>query len=120
MSEPVPVIDNPSQFELNPEFMKIVHKIIGENITNEKLFGPIINVNKDANMFYSIYDLRAPPAYGRIPEVEDTLGMVEIRNGSIVAGSYDPNSMYRPVSSYGFITLPDGITDLVRDALENK
>lgn len=117
-SEPCQTIENPSLFNLNRDFMRVVHRVIGENITDEHIFGSMIQVAADGNLFYSLYDLRAPPAYGRIPEVEDTLGMIEIRNGQVVRGSYEANNMYRPVSSYGFITLPDKLNELVRDELE--
>lgn len=127
-------VDN-SQFinsVLFPTLSKHVHECAEYNRLAE---GELFNGGSTLH----IYDLRAPPPYGRIPEVQDILGTVrlqeaehfedgseESRQGKvykvspIVPGSFEPNPMYRILTMNGFIHLSDLLQKKVAKICRNE
>ncbi|KAK9246831.1 hypothetical protein V1506DRAFT_533877 [Lipomyces tetrasporus] len=104
-------------FRPNPAFLPIMHAAVAENIANDQLFVSIAATYPDNYM--AIYDLRNPPVYGRIPEVQDILGMVRVDSeGAIVPGTYEKNSMYRLVTNDGVCRFSDYLLAKIREACE--
>ncbi|KAK9366064.1 hypothetical protein V1509DRAFT_649060 [Lipomyces kononenkoae] len=104
-------------FRPNPAFLPIMHAAVSENIVNDKLFISIAATYQ--NNYMAIYDLRNPPVYGRIPEVQDILGMVRVDSeGAIVPGAYEKNSMYRLVTNDGICRFSDYLVGKIRQACE--
>lgn len=124
-AEPYRIPDPPSVFAANPLFVHLLLDTVAETVHN----CPVYNGIAEGELFYGgatlhIYDLRAPPPYGRIPDVQDILGTVRIQQPvhndgpnvplnkkykvpAIVPGSFEPNSMYRLLTRNGFFTLSD-------------
>ncbi|RKP10889.1 hypothetical protein THASP1DRAFT_12196, partial [Thamnocephalis sphaerospora] len=50
-------------------------------------------------------DERNPAPWGRIPDAEDIIGSVEVRDGLILPGSFQPMPVHRLVSSNGVFLL---------------
>ncbi|KAK9240454.1 hypothetical protein V1525DRAFT_370113 [Lipomyces kononenkoae] len=104
-------------FRPNPAFLPIMHAAVCQNIANDKLFTSIAATYP--NNYMAIYDLRNPPVYGRIPEVQDILGMVRVDSeGTIVPGAYEKNNMYRLVTNDGICRFSDYLVDKIRQACE--
>lgn len=102
--EPEILITRPDDFNENPEFWRRAGHIIRDLIHEDPSYSDLVAAETRTQYFH-IYDQRLPPLFGRIPEVEDILGTVELELEleftKIVPGSFEPNSMYRPVTQYG-------------------
>lgn len=138
-------IPAPVTFSDNKEFIK---SILEPTLMNYVHMCPLYNQLAEGELFYGgttlhIYDLRGPPMYGRIPDVQDIIGTVRIQqpvhkdlkslpgkqetvneDGSsniyetpaIIPGSFEYNSMYRLLTTNGFIYLSDYLHKKVADA----
>ncbi|KAK9432249.1 hypothetical protein V1505DRAFT_354085 [Lipomyces doorenjongii] len=105
-------------FRPNLAFLPIMHTAVAENIMNDQLFISIAATYPDNYM--AIYDLRNPPVYGRIPEVQDILGMVRVDSeGAILPGTYEKNNMYRLVTNDGICRFSDYLLGKIRRACED-
>ncbi|VVT58875.1 uncharacterized protein SAPINGB_P006428 [Magnusiomyces paraingens] len=110
----------PSQFYANPTFLNLLKDTLTHHIHE----CPTYNSLAEGELFIGgstlhIYDLRAPPPYGRIPDVQDIIGTVRIQEPvhgeginkyevpPIVPGSFEPNDMYRVLTRNGFMTLSE-------------
>ncbi|ODV97866.1 hypothetical protein PACTADRAFT_47712 [Pachysolen tannophilus NRRL Y-2460] len=81
-------------FKENKKFLEILHRLIGNRVQED--FAYKVEAGTHANSFLPIYDFRAPPAYGRTPEVYNVFGYVHVNeSGEMVPGSYEINQMYR-------------------------
>lgn len=102
--EPEILIPKPDDFRENPEFWRSAGQIIRDTIHKDPFYCDLVAAETRTPYFH-IYDQRLPPVFGRIPEVEDILGTVELDSKAeftkIVPGSFEQNSMYRPVTKYG-------------------
>ncbi len=98
-------------------FLDILHNVLLNNIHNDSIFSSLaINFK---TQFMPIYDLRNPPNYGRIPEIDDIFGYVWIdKDGNIVKDTYAKNDNYRLVNSNGGINLTDDMNKLVKEECE--
>ncbi|KAK9471734.1 uncharacterized protein V1510DRAFT_419470 [Dipodascopsis tothii] len=104
-------------FEPNPAFLPLVHATLAAHVAQDRFWVSLAVPYPDNYM--PIYDLRAPPVHGRIPDVEDIFGMVRVDGaGAIVPGSYERNTMYRPVSPAGLCQFSEDMLPLVRRACE--
>jgi hypothetical protein len=63
-------------------------------------------------------DERAIPPAGRIGETEDLIGSVFVKDGKVVADTYDAQPAYRLVTSNGPLILPRGLDTYVIETLE--
>ncbi|BEI84067.1 hypothetical protein CcaverHIS002_0406710 [Cutaneotrichosporon cavernicola] len=68
--------------------------------------------------YMTLTDERAVPPQGRIGETEDLIGSVFVKDGKIVASTYEPFPSYRLVTSNGVLTLSDGLDKHVLAFLE--
>lgn len=104
-----------------PEFLKIAQSTIGQYIDQCPYYSHLAEAQAgEEDLYFHVFDLRAPPPAGRIPYVEDILGTVRLQDGKIVVGSYEPNWMYRVVTHSGVFTISDFLTKKVRKALEDE
>jgi hypothetical protein len=115
-------ISKPSSFNENPAFSKLLHQVLADHVEEcptVKSLAQGVNLVGETN-FFNVYDFRCPPPSGRIPYVEDTLGMVSLDKNGMKHRSYEPNPMYRPVASSGILTLSDYLNDKLRVVCEKQ
>ncbi|BEI91851.1 uncharacterized protein CcaverHIS019_0406710 [Cutaneotrichosporon cavernicola] len=108
-----------SDFEENPAFRIVLHAAIKDGL--EK--GADERIMYEAEMrpgdgYMTLTDERAVPPQGRIGETEDLIGSVFVKDGKIVASTYEPFPSYRLVTSNGVLTLSDGLDKHVLAFLE--
>jgi hypothetical protein len=114
-------LPNIELFEESPEFIAKAQTVIKDHIQDCPIFAPLASsTGSDFTMYFHIYDLRAPPPFGRIPEVEDIMGTVRVEHGKMIPESYEPNKMYRPVTACGVFTVSDYLNEKVRQACEDR
>lgn len=110
----------PSQFESNPNFSPLLWKVLESHIHECPMFQSFGKAEAKSTTFFSVYDFRNPPTYGRIPEVEDIFGTVRLDKTGIVQGSFERNTMYRPATTTGFIQLTDLLHEKLKASCEAK
>lgn len=120
------VIPPPQKYSDEPGFIKLLAQVGAESFHQADVYKSIAEgeVFREGTTLH-IYDLRDPPPYGRIPLVQDIVGMVRIQSpdadkgvGPIIAKSFEYNPMYRPLSMNGFINVGDFVNDKLRKACE--
>lgn len=67
-----------------------------------------------------INDERNPPPWGRIAYPEDIIGSVEIKDGVIQKGTYQPMPAHRLMTRHGIFKLSDTLTNLVVNEAKKK
>lgn len=67
-----------------------------------------------------IGDERNPPAWGRINFPEDIIGSVELSNGTIKEGTYQPMPAHRIMTNSGIFQLSEPLTKCVVEAAKKK
>lgn len=112
-----PIIANPQLFEENPDFWPVASEILRQHVHLDEAYGDLVAAETRTRYFH-IYDFRLPPMFGRIPEVEDILGTVELdiqpRETTIIPMSFQPNAMYRPLTRYGAMLLAPYSHEMIR------
>lgn len=102
----------PAGFTASPTFLLHLHERLGVNVYSDFPF--MAEAQAQPGCFMPIFDFRAPPPYGRIPEVDNVFGYVLVGNdGVMVPGLYEPNAMYRVVNSDGVIMLSDHMQEKI-------
>lgn len=113
------LLKDPSKFVENRDFWPVASRALATHIHECPTFNSMASVENRTHFFH-IYDLRAPPSVGRIPEVEDILGTAEIEYGKgIIPGTFECNTMYRPVTRMGAMLLSPEMTSAVCKAVES-
>lgn len=117
----------PNQFDSNPDFITLLHKTFNDHVHGCPVLGPMAEAEASkSSAFFHCHDLRCPPQYGRIAEVEDIIGTIRVawneklRNGKIIQGSYEPNTMYRLVSTNGILQTSDYMGQKLLEACEGE
>lgn len=114
--EPEVLLQKPDAFTENPQFWPRAAALLKQHIHECPVYSDLA-AGETRTQFFHIYDLRLPPVFGRIPEVEDILGTVELRveDGAarIVPYSFQENSMYRPVTQYGGMLVSPHMFDML-------
>lgn len=122
----ITVIPPPQKFVDNSEFTKLLGKVTTESICSSDLYNSLAEAEgfRHGTTFH-VYDMREPPPYGRIPQVQDIIGMVLIQQPNrdenipaIVPNSFEFNPMYRPLSMNGFVNMGDYMNKKLRLACE--
>jgi hypothetical protein len=67
-----------------------------------------------------IGDERNPPAWGRINCPEDIIGSVELKDGHIKEGTYQPMPAHRMITNDGIFRLSEPLTKCVVEAAKKK
>ncbi|GAA5894808.1 hypothetical protein JCM5296_007588 [Sporobolomyces johnsonii] len=118
---------SPRYFDDNPDFLKLVHEVLKENIhddpwlqTQAKGMSGAIDGAEGVETYIHITDFRNPPEAGRTPSPQDILASVLVsRTGELVPSSYEPNYVaYRLVTEDGLMRLPEGLMDKLREACQ--
>ncbi|CAG8550409.1 11298_t:CDS:2 [Acaulospora morrowiae] len=93
-------------FKENKKFEKFLHQVIADNVATADLqLQALAKYQKDG--WLNIADARDPPPWGRIPFPEDIFGVVQVRNGKIVPGTYQSMPTHRILTSKGLFILSD-------------
>ncbi|KAK9462983.1 uncharacterized protein V1516DRAFT_689858 [Lipomyces oligophaga] len=106
-----------TEFKAQNGFLQLMHETLREQVHDDKYFNSLAASYGEGYM--AIYDMRAPPTYGRVPEVSDTFGLVLVKQGNIVPKSYEANNFYRLLSPDGVCMFTDWMYKRVRKACEN-
>lgn len=104
----------PPDFIENPNFWNHVDEVLAKHAHED----PDLQAQAAAQRsgWMNIVDCRNPPPLGRAGEPEDILGFVEVRDKLIQPGSFQSNSMHRPVTTKGLFQLPQYLqTKLVEE-----
>lgn len=116
------VIPKPQDFQINPVFSRILQSIVAKNIHKSEIYTGLAEGERfQGGSTFHVYDMRDPPPYGRIPEVQDIVGTVRLEEEGkevIVPDSFEFNPMYRVLSMYGFVNLGDELNMKLRKACE--
>jgi hypothetical protein len=110
---------DPKTFIQNETFETFLHTVIGKSIINDSTTQILANEQKTG--WLNIPDTRCFVPWGRIPEVEDILGSVQLSEdapGTMVPGSYQRNTMHRLVSLNGLFRLPEIVQKELVEALK--
>lgn len=93
-------------FKLNPQFLPIFQDLISEKIYRD--FSFIMEASINANSFMPIYDFRDIPRYGRIPEIDNVFGYLQVdKDGQMLKDSYQRNDLYQVYNHHGLPVLSD-------------
>lgn len=115
------MIDKPQLFEENPDFWPRAAAALKQHIHDDPVYGDLVAAETRTQYFH-IYDFRLPPMFGRIPEVEDILGTVELaindKETTIVPQSFEPNAMYRPLTRFGAMLLAPYSHEIIANATQ--
>jgi hypothetical protein len=92
----------PEVFARNKVFVDFLHKVIARHAPNAPACQA--EATKLGNGWIYIIDQRTPTPGGPVPP-EDILGAIEVKNGTIVEGSYQASPNHRILSQRGFFRL---------------
>ncbi|GAA5972948.1 hypothetical protein JCM21900_006488 [Sporobolomyces salmonicolor] len=118
---------SPRYFDDNPDFLKLVHEVLRENVHDDpwlqaqaKGMSGAIDGAEGVETYIHITDFRNPPEAGRTPSPQDILASILVsRTGELVPASYEPNYVaYRLVTEDGLMRLPEGLMDKLREACQ--
>ncbi|CCH42009.1 hypothetical protein BN7_1548 [Wickerhamomyces ciferrii] len=102
------VINSDNFISTNPEFLKLLHQVIKDNIHDDFTYS--IESNSYADEHLPVYDLRKIPNYQRQPEIEDVFGYVRVDSeGGIMNETYQINDFYKIVNVDGPLKLSEKI-----------
>lgn len=100
-------------FVPNPQFLPKLQDLIGHKIYDDFTF--LMEASVNANSFMPIYDMRNVPRYGRIPEIDNVYGYLQVDElGKMIGQTYQANDMYLLFNADGLITLSDFLLEEVR------
>jgi hypothetical protein len=90
---------SPESFRPNPAFVRLLHRVIAEDGPQVEEMDAWAKRNRQGWLY--VIDARAPEGPNGRVLPEDIVGAFEVRDGAIVAGSYQPNPNYRVVTRHG-------------------
>jgi hypothetical protein len=108
---------SPSAFRKNPVFVDFLHGFIEEHLPNDPLF--IAEARRVGDGWVAVIDQRTPTPGGHVPP-EDILGVVEVRSGEVVRGSYRRSEKHVLLSHKGFFQLGKDMNAALRRALVTR
>lgn len=74
----------------------------------------------DISRWLHIGDERNPPAWGRINFPEDIIGSVQLKDGHIQEGTYQPMPTHRIITNDGIFRLSEPLKNCVVEAAKKK
>ncbi|CAG8473283.1 10349_t:CDS:2 [Cetraspora pellucida] len=91
-------------FKENSNFIKFLHQVIADNVADAD---PQLQAlaKYQQNGWLHIADVRDPAPWGRIPYPEDIFGMVQVKGGLIIPGTYQPMPTHRILTTKGLFML---------------
>jgi hypothetical protein len=105
----------PEVFARNRVFVEFMHDVIARNGPSHP--GLAAEAKKTGNGWVYILDARTPDPNGAVPP-EDVIGAFQVKDGRVVANSYQRNQNHMIFSQRGFLRLDPGLREcLVRETL---
>ncbi|CAG8692189.1 20766_t:CDS:2, partial [Dentiscutata erythropus] len=96
-------------FRENNKFIKFLHQVIADNVANAdpqlQALANLFLLFSEPISWLHIADIRDPAPWGRIPYPEDIFGMVLVKDGLIVPGTYQPMPTHRILTTKGLFML---------------
>ncbi|CAG8495372.1 9467_t:CDS:2 [Funneliformis caledonium] len=99
----------PQHFIENKKFTQILHQVIAENVYSDVQLQGLAKYHQ--NGWLHVADARDPAPWGRIPYPEDIFGMIQVIDGQIVRGTYQPMPTHRMVTAKGLFMLNDPLQE---------
>ncbi|CAG8597287.1 16346_t:CDS:2 [Funneliformis mosseae] len=99
----------PQHFIENKKFTRILHQVIAENVYSDVQLQGLAKYHQ--NGWLHVADARDPAPWGRIPYPEDIFGMIQVIDGQIVRGTYQPMPTHRMVTAKGLFMLNDPLQE---------
>eukprot|EP00123_Amoebidium_parasiticum_P022743 comp9404_c0_seq1/m.4457 comp9404_c0_seq1/g.4457 ORF comp9404_c0_seq1/g.4457 comp9404_c0_seq1/m.4457 type:complete len:185 (-) comp9404_c0_seq1:494-1048(-) len=93
----------PSNFEENKEFRTLLNDTVAATFTQDDELAHQAIGHKEGWMH--IQDYRNPAFQNRIPETEDIIGSVLVKDGELVPGTFQPMPVHRLLSMNGMFRL---------------
>jgi hypothetical protein len=100
----------PDNFARNPEFVEFMHGLIAAQ--GPQLPGLRAEARRQGDGWVYLIDGRTRTPQGSVPP-HDVIGVFQVENGLIVAGSYRGNPNHRILSEDGFFQLPADLQELL-------
>ncbi|CAB4399237.1 uncharacterized protein OCT59_015060 [Rhizophagus irregularis] len=90
----------------NKKFTQFLQQVITENVGDSD---PQLQALAKyyQNGWLHVADARDPAVWGRIPYPEDIFGMVQVKDGQIIQGTYQPMPTHRIITTKGLFVLSD-------------
>lgn len=114
--------DEATSFQENPRFLELLHESIANTLATPGS-DPLIE-NEAAQRgegWLHINDQRNIAALNRVGDPDDIIGTVMVRDGKILASTYQPMPSYRVCTSDGLTRLSDGLNSrLLEDMLKER
>jgi hypothetical protein len=107
----------PERFSPNPAFVQLLHQVIAEHISASPEIRREGKRQRDGYVY--LLDGRTPQPGGQVPP-EDIIGAVAVRGGSLVSGSYQPNTAHRLLTADGLFVLPPEIEIALQDEVRTR
>lgn len=105
---------SPDVFARNRIFVEFMHDVIARRAP--QLPGFIAEARRQGNGWMYVIDQRTPTPQGGVPP-HDVVGAFEVRDGSVVTGSYQRNSNHTILSDDGFFQLGSELHSCLMDEL---
>ncbi|CAI2174382.1 12194_t:CDS:2 [Funneliformis geosporum] len=106
----------PHNFNENKKFTQILHQVIAENVYSDVQLQALAKYHQ--NGWLHVADARDPAPWGRIPYPEDIFGMIQVIDGKIVHGSYQPMPTHRIVTAKGLFVLNDPLQEKLLEKMK--
>jgi hypothetical protein len=107
----------PSAFEVNPEFVRLLHEVVRERAPEDA--GCRAEAQRMGHGWLYVVDMRRAPGTAQVPP-EDIVGYFQVEDGRLVPGSYTPNSRHLVFSDSGLVRLPGALHEALLEALLGK
>jgi hypothetical protein len=104
----------PGAFEVNPEFVRILHEFIRERTPEDA--DAVAEAQRQGHGWLFIVDARRGPDNGHVPP-EDIIGYFQVEEGRLVPGSYKPNPKHLVFSSKGLVQLTETMQEAFLETL---
>lgn len=102
-----------------PAFVALMHTTIGR--AHEQLHYLLASrAARQGEGWLALVDERAPVAWGRTPEAEDTIGFCRVEGGQVQVNSYEPMPAYRLITQAGIFSLPAPLHQRLIEQLERQ
>ncbi|KAJ3122100.1 hypothetical protein HK098_003122 [Nowakowskiella sp. JEL0407] len=108
---------NPAEFTENKEFETLLHKVIAENIPDDKITQSFALHQKEG--WLNINDSRVFSHWGRVSDPEDIFGSIMLEKGVMIPGSYQRMPTHRFVSLNGLFQTSDFIHEKLLEKIKS-
>jgi hypothetical protein len=107
----------PDHVRENGLFLRLLSRVIFENAGRHEMLQREAEVQGDGYVY--LLDGRTPDPGGRVPP-QDIIGAFEVRDGTLVNGSYRHNPQHRLFTTAGWFRLPPAIESALQARLRAR